>query len=362
MRIRNHIILISMLTLVVAIIVINVSDRMMIQMKSDNQFGIDTDTKISKIVLYEGDSHQLLLELVDKNVWMLNEKFRANDFAIEQLISTLKRLTVKRPVSLEKQLIVNEHLERHGVTVEVYKLSHWIRLPFNIRLISRNKLLRTFILGEVTDEGQANYIRMSWSQSPYVVYLPGLATSFHEQFTTKEHLWHHPGVINLAAHQIQYIEVIVTDDPEESYILKRDADTNVMVFLNQGSPVNMSLIDTVRLERYLHSFKNLHFQQLLKGKDLDNSKEDMIKPSFLEMKICDIDDHCRTISCFYRPNRYDPGTLFVEDLLTDPNRFYIHIDGQDVAIAEFLIFSKVLRPLSFFKVSTQDDDLNTSNK
>ncbi len=361
-KIKNPVILIIILTLVFAIIVVNLSDRLMIQMNSDNQFGIESGTKISKIILYETDSQQLRLEMIDNNVWMLNETTRANDFAIEQLISTLRRLTVKRPVSVEKHLVVNESLEREGVTVEIYKPSYWIRLPFKMGLIARNKLLRTFIMGEVTDEGQANYIRMSWSPNPYVVYLPGLTTSFRDQLMTEEHLWHHPVVINLAAHQIQYIEVLVTGDPEESYILKRDADTNVMVFLSQGMPVNMSLIDTQKMERYLHSFKNLHFQQLLKGEAFDRSKADMMQPPFLEMRICDIEDHCRTVSCFFRPNRYDPKTLFVEDLQKDPNRFYMQIDGGDIAITEFLIFSKVLRPLSFFKVATQDDSLNTSYK
>jgi hypothetical protein len=329
---------------------------------SDNQFRIDPDVKVSMVVLHASSGEKVTLIRGTDNEWTLNNTFKANRVAVEQLIATVGRLSVKRPVSVSDRQKVNENLQNEGTTVEIYKQSYLLRLPFLKVEFARNKLIRKFIIGDEADDGQANFMRLYRSDNPYIVYRPGVSSSFHEIFSSSEHLWHDPLVLDLKAREIYKLNVSIPENKKESFSIIKDNSMIFRMFDNQGLVIDMSLLDSIRFHRYTHSFRGLYYYMLLTGEQEIQAREDKINPPFAELEVCDTAGECIVISCFYRPNRKQAGRLYVENLLTDPNLFYILINEQYLALAEFFSFSRILRHKSFFLIEGPDSYTNTGNE
>ena len=347
---RRSFIVALLLMLIITIIALFFGNIRLAFLQNDDHFNIDHNVTVSKIILTSSVEEHVTLEKVGDNEWVLNNSHTANKLAVDQLIETLRRLTVKRPVSVSNRQAVNQHLQNEGTTVEVYKQRYCLNIPFLRGLFSGHSLIRKFIIGDVADNGQANYMRMYRTANPYIVYLTGISSAFHGVFSAKEDIWHDPLVINLKAHQIQKIDVNVPGSPEESFMIHGDGMAGFRMFDNQGVEIDRSLLDTVRLDRYIHSFNELAYYRLLTGESKVEAKEDRIQPSFIDIVVWRTTGESTRISCYYRPNRLQEGRLYVEGLLTDPNLFYMLINEEKLAIAEFYFFSRILRPRSYFLI------------
>ncbi len=352
---RRPFLLTLTLILIIALIALFSGNMRIAFLQSDDHFNIDQNVSVSKIILTSSADEQVTLERIGDNEWVLNYIHAANKVAVNQLITTLRRLTVQRPVSIGNRQGVNEHLQRDGTTVEVYKRRFWLNIPFFGSLLPGHRLIRKFVIGDEVEGGQANYMRMYGSDNPYIVYLPGMSTAFHGLFSPEEAQWHDPLVIDLRAHQIQKIEVRVPESPKESFTISRDDMAGFSMFDDQGNEIDRSSLDTVRLDRYVHSFSELAYYSLLTGERKVTAKPERILPPFMEIEVWSTTGEYTHLICYYRPNRRQEGRLYAEGLVTDPNLFYMTINEEKFAAAEFYIFSRILRHRSYFL----NDDSNS---
>lgn len=317
--------------------------------KSDLVQAVDPEKRISKIVIDAPGEEIIELE-ESQDGWMVSDRYKANEVAVRKLLSRLQGFVIKRPVSLADQQTINEQMRQQGVLLEVYEQTHWIRLPFNTSLIEREKLHRAYVVAGIAKDQESSYLRMADSEKVFEVHIPGIPEGISGAIMVDDHLWRDPTVIDLEASRIKSIEVFVPGNEKESFLMIRDQDEagGAQVFDAYGVRLETDLLDTIRMDRYFSLFKNIQLEQFLAGDKLHTSLQEMVKPPFMELTICDMDGQCRKISCFHRPNKPYPGRLYVEDLLFDPNRFYLKIEDRDFAIAQFLVFNRILRPLSFF--------------
>ncbi len=311
-------------------------------------FRIDPKEQVTKLTLSDQQGNMVQIENTGEGLWVLNNIGPANMAAMRDILSTLQRMDVRRPVPLERKDEVMEQLSNEGVVVEVFATSHWISLPGDIRLWPRQKKIRTFFVGRNTGDGEATYMLLMNAGRPVEIYLPGVSGGIKEVFVPKEHLWRDPVVLRLPPGQIKNIRLLWPDNRQGSFEIKHDADEGYRIKNHLGEPLERSAICPERLERYVTTFSKLYHERLIPGSGT-NPPRDMVSVDgpFLEIVVTDIDGN-ETLMQFFR--RYPPGdgSLVSSRRDHDPNRFYLRKDRGDYALAQYFVFQPVMRPLSWF--------------
>jgi hypothetical protein len=301
---------------------------------------------VVRIEMKKKSGQHLILEKDAEGVWHVNQAFRANESAVRELLGALRHLNVRLPVSLAEQEQVNQALEEKGVLVEIFVRNHWIRLPGGKGLISRTKRAKRLLAGEDTPDGESTIMRLYRSEMPFAVHVPGVQGGLSGLFSLSENLWRDPVVLDLQARQIRRIEVRFTENEKESYVIENQSQQPVL--FHGGQAVDISLIDGTRLARYLEGFTELHYEKLMTGADDSLRMQEMFSPLFLEIVVQDQQERVTTLRFFRRKASEEELRGLAAGTNADPNRFFLQVNEGEFARAQYFVFNRIMRPLSYF--------------
>ncbi|TVR43013.1 MAG: hypothetical protein EA394_02325 [Bacteroidia bacterium] len=312
-------------------------------------FRVDRDHEIVKVVMENGDGVELVLYLDDHNRWMVNDGIPANMRLVRDLLSTMARMDVRRPVSLENREVVAQQLLEEGVRVEVFVASHWIRLPGDISLLPRKKSILSLMVGRDSEGGQGTFMKNIRESTPYEVHLPGVAGGISSVFIPKEHFWRSPVVLALPPGMLQSVTTSFQDNDHRSFALHLRGESDYLLTDDDGRPVAPETIDSMRLSRYARAFGHLYYQRILPESAAHPPEDLHTGDPFIEMVVTDTEGNDTFLS-FYKRLPPADGTLLSERRDYDPNRFYLRVNGGDYTLAQYHVFHPIMRDLSWFYV------------
>lgn len=314
----------------------------------DRNFRLEEDAEVVRVVM-QRTGEKLFLEKDAEGIWHVNNAFRANESAVRELLGALRHLNVRLPVSLAEQDQVNTALENDGVLVEIYARTYWIKLSGNIKLIPRTKRVKRLLAGEDTPDNESTFMRLYRSRMPFAVHVPGVQGGLSDLFTLSESIWRDPVVLNLKAGQIRRVEVNFPEMESESFIL--DNQGTQPVLLQNGQAIDLTMAGQTRLLRFLEAFTELHYEKLMTGPDDALRQQQMVSPHFLEIGVTDHLGRVTTLRFFRR--KADEAELRTLAVTTpaDPNRFFLQVNDGQFARAQYFVFNRIMRPLSYFTTS-----------
>ncbi|MFW5892258.1 MAG: DUF4340 domain-containing protein [Bacteroidota bacterium] len=316
---------------------------------SKKEIGIDKQFEIVEITLISQQNNQKIsLKKENTEKWHLNQQHRADESAVEELIQTLFKIEIKQPVKVADQQIINQKLENEGVKTSVYIKSYLINLG-NLKLLPYKRKYQTLLAGDNTDNNTGTYMKKPSSGKSYQVYIPGIERGISSIFNTSINLWKNPVIIDLEKEEIESVSLEFFSKPEESYILKRN-ENDSFTFLSAVEPQKEIEIDadTSKVERFLRSFENIRYESLLDDAKEKERMELMIKEPWIKLSVTKTDGTSQQFTIFERKN-LDKKLFELGGITTDPDQFYIQMENGDFVLAEFYIFNRIFRPLSFFQ-------------
>lgn len=145
--------------LLVIIIFYLYNDKKISSNSNSNMFAVEDTSCISKIFLADRNGTSILLEK-NKNNWILNKKYDVKKSSINILLSTIKDIRVHKSVPLNATNNIIKDIATNGIKVEIYSNK-------------KNKLLRSYTLGQPTADYLSNYIINNDEETPYIVNIPG---------------------------------------------------------------------------------------------------------------------------------------------------------------------------------------------
>ncbi len=317
-------------------------------------FAITAHNKISQVVITD-QSNTLSITKNTAGAWMLNNTLSADDVLVQDLIGVFRQLTVRNPVPLNIQSAVNEQLDKHGIRVDMYEDTYWINLSKFFRFFPRNKRFRSIIVGDLTPDGKSNYMRMAGADLPFEVFIPGYTGNLLPVFSAKPEDWLDPVVVDLAYNQIKRIELTVTGQTHESFVLQNDMMLGYRLINFAGMQIEEEKLNNVAIELFLSSFEGLFYEELVEEDHAQMKDQTMFEQPFMEMVISGTKGDPIHLLFYQRKLAANTGLLLPESIDADPNRFFIVVDGKYTAIAQYLIFNRVLRPLSYFLATNHAD-------
>ena len=316
---------------------------------TDSNFSLERSLDIVRIEMYNSDrSHGVIMEKDEQERWILNAQFFANDLALQQLLSSMNRLRVRQPVSFENRSQVKQMLDERGITVKFFMQSYRIHLG-NLRLFPYQRTYQSFVVGEDTPDGLSTYMRKLGSQMPFKVHIPALESGIANLFEHYEREWRDPVIIDIEKQQITRISVDDINQPGQSYHLVRSNTGRFEFFDFDDATQQLHVVaDSLRLERFLSSFRNVHYETLLDEEQDQLRKKLMFEQPFMEVIVQNREGMEVSILAFARhmPESADETGAEVQ---YDPNRLYIQVNDGEFALAQYYVFSRILRPFSFFE-------------
>ena len=317
----------------------------------ERDFALPKDSEVVLVQITPFEGEKIVLQKGDHGRWWVDSEHSANEFAVRDLIRTVRHFSVRQPVSVASQQKLNERLDNEGVRVSVHIEGYMFDFFNLFGLYKTHRLYNSFMVGENTTDIVGTYMRKANSETPYIVYLPGYSEGLSEVFAPEKHIWYDPVVVDLKAEEIKQVKVIANEKPDESFIIKLDEKLNFLFYDLENNMISDKISpDNTRVYRFLSSFKGLYYETLLLGNAFEES-EKLIFPDYaFRIVVEDINDNQYGFNVYRRYRLAGISEPAEASHVFDPDRFYLELETGQRALAQYFVFGRTLRPLSFFEV------------
>lgn len=348
MKKNRNIIIITIILIIVAVALFMQNHYSTLN-KYETDFSVEDTASITKIFIADKNVNSVTISR-EGDHWILNGESLANTKVVNTLLSTLKKIRVKSPVSLASYNNVIKRLSSIGKKIEIYQEVYRIDM-FGMKLFKHEKLTKVFYVGDVTRDNLGTYMLMDGAENPYIVYLPNFRGFVSARFSPLIDDWRSHVVFNHKLSDIKSLKLYFPEKDSMGFSLGIiDAMGNYEITsLRDRSKVKS--YDTLRVLNMLTSFADLRYESRLNN-ILAPQKIDSIvnSPSLFELTLVTKENDTTFVKAFKR-NRISEAIANQYEKLTpvDHDRFYALINGgDDFVLMQFYVFDKVLYPLDYY--------------
>ncbi len=314
----------------------------------DRDFSLPKDAEVTSVQIVPPDNEDIILTKDIQGQWWVGENYHANEYAINDLLSILRHFTVRQPVSKTERKEINNKLERDGILINVFFETYLFNFFDVFGFIETERKYNSFLVGDNVKKIDGTYMRMSGSETPHILYLPGYSGGIASVFTPEKHVWFDPIVVDLSAKEIDWVKIVSNENPEESFILKTDKGLE-FYDLDSNLISNGFQFDTAKVVRFLSSFSDLYFETFLKD-DAYIESEELIFPEYAyRVVVADLEQNEYSFDVYRRYRKVDFAEQYELSPVFDPDRFYLELENGYRAVAQYYVFGRILRSLSFFE-------------
>jgi len=268
------------------------------------------------------------------DLWVVGEEqWPVRQDAIEVLLETLSKVTLKHFVQQSAVEQVNQRMEVYGRWVEVY---------------AGDQLIKKYIVGTETPDMLGTYYKMAGSDLPFAVYIQGFNGYLTTRFFTEENLWRDRTIFGLAPKNIKAVEMALPAIPADGWMITRkDLQQGTLVepaneaeswSLVGGEFEPLPVANSLELLTVVGSIETLKYEGAIIPSDNIWEKKDSIfsaTPAF-ELYVHTVDNDILKVRAFWK--RPDREQLDAEGVphQWDPDRFYAELpDGRMVLIQRY---------------------------
>jgi hypothetical protein len=316
--------------------------------KEISDFAIDDTTAVSKIYLADMQGQATLLTKEAPGKWALNDSLSARQESVDRLLASMFRMTVQSPVSRASYNNVITNMATSSVKVEVYKIKPRINLFNAIKLFPREKLTKVFYVGEPTSDFLGTYMLMEGSDTPFIVFLPGLRGYLSARFSANPNDWRDHTIFAKKPHEIQTIRVEFPGNTDESYVVEKYG-RNELRLKSLSKEAYIPVFDTSRVINLINAYRNVRFENVVE-KDAPINRDSIV--SSLPLHIISVTDTAGRVQSMKTFRRENFGKIMYEasePFEFDPDRLYGLINNeQEMVLIQYFVFDPITRPLSFF--------------
>ncbi|NTW32842.1 MAG: DUF4340 domain-containing protein [Bacteroidetes bacterium] len=317
--------------------------------KALTDFAVKDTSIVTKIFLTDKSNNKVLLEKKAPQNWSVNNTYTASNEMINIMLKTIMRLEVKAPVAKAARNNVIKRLASSGVKVEIYQTV--FRIDFwKIQLFPYEKLVKTYYVGDATQDNMGTYMLIQDSDEPFIMHIPAFRGFLNTRYSTIANDWRNHTIYNFEISQIKSVKLEFPSTPEKSFLINnvaKDKFTLTSLSNNQLVPN----YDTLKLFDYLTAFRDVKFEFIIEKNSNVNINQDSILASspFNIITLTEMSGKTNILKTYHKKGYPDETGL--DDIvgIYDKDRLFASInDGKDFVIIQFFVFDNILRPLSYF--------------
>lgn len=228
----------------------------------NTSFATVSDKVITGIEFNDGSS-TLSLRSKEGN-WFVNGKNEARQGSIDFILTILKEMKIKSPVSpgLFKAEVTDKGIR-----------------PVKVKVTGSGRTLKSFLVYKTASNAFGNIMKISEKSKPFIVYVPGREVEIGSAFTLNPLFWQPYTAFNLLPSEISSVTLENTADPGSSFRIINN-DRKFSLFGNSGELTGW---DTSLVRRYLSYFTHVPFESW--ALDLDDEQVSNIVASEPKYRI-----------------------------------------------------------------------------
>lgn len=232
------------ISLVLAFIILGIITFILFRDRSpfgsrNTSFACPPDKEITGIEFSDGTS-TLVLRNKD-GLWLVNGKNETRHSSIGFILTVLKGMEIKSPVSPE---LFKTEISDKGIK------------PVRVKVTGNGRTLTSFLVYKTRSNDYGNMIKLREDSKPFIVWLPGNEVEIGSVFNLNALYWQPYTVFNLLPSEISSVSIVYTDDPESSFMITCSDKHYVL----SGQPGVLSGWDTTLVRRYLSYFTFVPFE------------------------------------------------------------------------------------------------------
>lgn len=302
--------------------------------EDERNMAVKDTANVTRIFLADRKNNKVLLERMPNGHWQVDKKYRVRKDAVDLLLETLARITVKAPVSKSIYDKVLKNLAADGIKVEVYSSSS-------------DKPTRVLYVGTANQEHSGTYMMLEGASKPFMMHIEGFYGFLTPRFIMKSSLWRFNGVFNYAFGEIESLEVNFVGEPESGFKILAQDSTEYQLFDLKGTKVES--YNKTNLYSYISLFSNINFEHIEDIRPQTYIDSVIATDPKIIYKVKDVFGETKTVKTYTKP--FPEGTEdFDGNILEfDGDRLFILIDDETFAVAQYNTFDKIALKLRFFK-------------
>ena len=205
---------------------------------NDRDFAVQKIDEVQKIFLAERGKPSIQLTK-EKNVWMVNGKFKVAQNKINNLLFVLQKLKLESIPPKSMYETIMSTFVTNGIKVEIYT--------------NESKPSKTYYIGGVTNDEKGLYCIMDGSVQPYIMHIDFIESNLRYRYNLSEEQWRDLYIFGLNEMDIQEASVMYPLYPEKSFQLSY-TDQKAELKDNKGNPKQMN---QQKMRKFLQSFTQI---------------------------------------------------------------------------------------------------------
>jgi hypothetical protein len=346
---KNRVTLFITLILLIAAGILFLTKSQTTLHKTASVFSIADTSAVTKIFLADKNNNEVTLERTAGEGWLVNGKHLAQQAKINSFLKTLMDLEVRSPVPLAARNNVITRMAVIAKKIEIYQIAPRINLFNKIKLFPHEKLVKTYYVGDVTQDNQGTFMLMEGAEEPFIVHITGFRGFVATRYSTVMADWRDYTVFRTPLNQIRSVSVEFPLQAEQSYQFDVIDNQNITLISLADQQVIQDF-DTIRALNFLTSFSDVRFESLL---------EHLIEKEFIDsvaasvpktiITLTDREGEVNRVKIFTKKGfapLYSGDGAAMEPM--DLDRAYALVNEEnDFVLIQYFVFDKVTRPLGY---------------
>lgn len=293
----------------------------------DMDFAVRNTEDIGKIFIADRSGASATLER-NGDKWIYNEQYPARQTAVDVLLQTISKLNVLYiPPSQAVDPMVKV-IAADGIKVEIY---------------DRNgKAMKTYYIGDVTNNEQGTIMIMEGAENPYVMHIPSFIGSLRVRYMIGDDQWRSRNLFEENPEDIQEIKVQYPQEKSESFILEKTGSANYSVrpYYSTTPPSKTPLRKGIA-EAYLLQFERLGAEAFETNNPIRDSVVQLVPFAIFNMKKTDGSE--KQVRFWPTETSYDlyTGKPYIV-------RYFAEQDEASFLLTQHRVFAPIFRGYSFF--------------
>ncbi len=201
-------------------------------------FQVQDTTSVDQISI-KSKNHEILLKKNGEGIWMLNDKYKAEQNIVKVLLAILKDVEVMRKVSKNSAAEISSRIKDEGFLVRIY---------------GGNKLLQSFYsLGN--DTKTLSWFLKENDQIPMIVHIPGYQSYVAGIFEIPMNDWRDRLILSTNYRTLRSISVSYSQFPEHSFEIITGFDIPIVK--------DVKPLDTAKMMSYIEQLGYLQADRFI---------------------------------------------------------------------------------------------------
>ena len=297
---------------------------------SVSNFNISDTASISKIFIADMRGNQILLER-NRGYWTLNKEYKATQHNVNNLLETVKLMTVKAPVATARYDKTIRDLSTVGVKVEFYT--------------SGNTPAKVIYVGTPNQTHTGTYMMIEGANLPYLVHIEGFNGFLSPRFSTSENDWRTKTVFKYNPKDIAELRLSFPGQPAKGFVIKQTIDGQVSLYNNALVPVEGW--DTSTVYDYLERFRLINFEMWEETKDPIFIDSVSTSTPLEVYSVTDRSGNTTTLKTLLKPLK---SGLDIDGnpIDHDQDRMYALMNEKEFMIVQYFVFDPLNYEMRYF--------------